>query len=261
MMLKRSIPIFILSGFLALSSCSDRPSNVLDEDDMVDLMVDMELAEAYYEQDSRSSSADDRIEFGKRVLQKHGVSAETLDTTLAWYGRNLDEYTELFAKVDKKIEKRKKKLMEVPGQEERPKSETDLWIFSSHIMLSELSGQNLYSFSIPNVDLNKGDKLKFSFYLPNSVGLKTTLGVEYADGFGEAEVNNSTSGKSIEMELQTDTAREVKRVFGWLNLKESTNYPVFIDSLALKTMQMDSATYMSSRRSQKDISPIGKSQK
>ena len=75
--------------FLGLFASCSRPSNVLSEKKMVDLLVDMELSEAYVNTQGGISTSEDRVNMGKRVLEIHKVSEETLDTTLAWYGRNL----------------------------------------------------------------------------------------------------------------------------------------------------------------------------
>lgn len=245
--LKRYYPIILI---VVAAACSDRPKEVLDEDEMVNLMVDMQLAEAYT--NSHYQSGTDREEIGKRVLQQHGVSQETLDTTLAWYGRNLDEYTGLFEKVDKKIGERRDRLMQVPGMEDSGAGE-DLWIYQPHLMISELSGDNGFKFDFPVSQIEKGRKLQLSFYLPNALNLKSTFGVKYSEGGGEVLVSNFTSKNEIEIELQTDTAKSVSGIFGWVNFKDNFKYPVLIDSISIVTLPIDSAKYMANRRSQKKL--------
>lgn len=234
-------------------ACGDRPSCVLPENKMVDLMVDMELAEAYVST-GKSASSQERIDIGKQVLASHGVSEETLDTTLAWYGRNMDDYTKLFEKVDKEIQNRQKKYTEIPGL--KPKMLDDLWIYGQHITISPLSGYDGLSFSIPNPEVNKGDLIELSFALPNAESLKSTLGVEYADGNGEAIVNNASSKKSIAISLQTDSSKTVSRIFGYLHLKDLNNQPFFIDSIKLVAQSIDTLNYHSQRRSQKTFGPF-----
>lgn len=244
----------ILLVFLITTGCS-RPSNVLSEDKMVDLMVDMELTEAYLNtQPSVSNST--RTEMGRRVLELHGVSEESLDTTLAWYGRNMDSYEALFAKVDKEIMKKRKKYTDVPGQKS---TEADnLWIFGEHQILSPLAGTDIFSFSFPNNDIAKGSKVELSMYLPNPVGGKGMFGVEYKDGHGEAAINNFSSRNKITITLQTDTAQEVRKLFGQIAFKDLKEEPLYIDSISIRTLPIDSTEYRSTKRSQKTFSILEK---
>lgn len=252
-MKKRATTGFIktmISGILLLIiiSCGGRPKDVLSEDKMVSLLVDMELTEAYVNtQMSANNSV--RIEMGRKVLEAHGVTEAQLDTTLAWYGRNMDEYAELFEKVDKEIIKRQKKFTDVPGA--HPKEADNMWPYPTHLILSPMSGYESFTFSLPESNLEKGGILNMSFYLPNSAAFKGMLGVEYSDGYGEASVSNFTSKHKIEMTLQTDTAKEVTKIYGSLLLKDTKALPLYIDSIALKLEPIDSMAYKSKKRSQK----------
>lgn len=239
-------PLFIT--IFIFCSC-DRPSNVLNEKEMVNLMVDMELAEGYINTQNNLTSHD-REDIGKRVLESHGVSEETLDTTLAWYGRNMDSYSELFEKVDKEIEKRRKKYIEIDRVEVRETG--NLWPYGDHMVLSPLSGRDALTFSILYPEIEKGEVLNFSLFLPNSSSVKTTLGVEYTSGGGEAIVTNSSRNK-IEVELQTDSSRMVSRIFGTMHLKDTKSLPLYIDSISIKGTPIDTLNYRNKRRSQKSF--------
>lgn len=243
------ISLFFVVLLFGITSCGERPSYVLSEKKMVSLMADMELAEAYVNTQG-SSSNDERVEIGRRVLEAHGVSEETLDTTLAWYGRNMDNYSELFEKVDAEIEKRRKKYTEIPNDVN--KESDNLWPYMDHLIISDLTEEEGFSFSIPKPDIDKGYVLKFSFFLPNSTGIKGVLGVEYEDGYGEASIFNG-SKNHIEISVQTDSAKSVHKIFGSLLLKDVKSKPVYIDSIALHNEVLDSLNYRSKRRSQKSF--------
>lgn len=252
MQLKESVFLIfavVLSHFLI--SCSDRPSQVLGEKEMVNLLVDMEIAEAYSNtQNTRSTQKED---LGKQVLEAHGVTPEELDTTLAWYGRNMDDYTALFEKVDKELNSRRIKYTEIPG--EKQKESDELWPYSPHVVVSPLSGYESVNFSIPNPGIEKGERLLFSFYLTNPVSIKGTLGVEYINGNGEASLTNSNNKSSVKLELQTDSTQMVSRIFGTMFIKDSKNLPLYIDSISLKAAPIDTLEYRSKRRVQKVFGP------
>ena len=243
------IYIFCLLVLLVFNnSCSDRPSNALDEKTMVALLVDMELAEAYTNTQPGNSNQQ-KFDIGKQVLEAHGVSEESLDTTLAWYGRNMDEYTALFDKVDAEILKRKKKYVVIP--KETLSLSDNIWPYSTHVVISQMSGYEALTFSFPNEDIEKGEIIKISFSLPNPAIIKGTFGVEYQDGEGEATSNTFTNRRKVELELQTDSAKKVTRLFGSMLLKDSKTLPLFIDSISIITESIDSLNYRSKKRSQK----------
>lgn len=247
-----SLKFLIISLLMAVMvSCSDRPSYVLSEDKMVDLMADMELTEAY--SNLQGNNSREKLDFGKSILKAHGVSEETLDSTLSWYGRNMDEYSELFEKVDKEIKKREKKYLD--SYDEKNESTENLWVLGDHLILSSLSGMNSFSFTIDNPDLKEGDILEFTFALANAASLKGTLAVEYTDGYGEGVVSNISSKKNIKISLTTDTAKKVERIFGTINLKDTKSLPLYIDSLKLIVEPFDSISYRTSKRTQKRFGP------
>lgn len=248
----------LVSPFLLMvifMSCGDRPSYVLSDDKMVDLMVDMQLAEAYSSLGASGRSAG-KVELGKQVLKAHGVDEATLDSTLAWYGRNLDEYSELFEKVDKELLKRKKRYTQDKGS--KPVENENLWPYAQHLVLSDFSGSPALSFSFPAQDIKKGDVLELSFALSNPVAFNTTFGVEYSDGHGEGLVSNFNNKNTVRISLFTDTLRKVSRVYGSLQVKDNKYLPLYIDSLKLELQPFDSINYRSGRRNQKTFGAIVK---
>ena len=230
-------------------SCSKRPSYVLPEGKMIDLMVDMELAEAYSNNQPGGRTTDAKKELGRRVMATHNVTPEQLDTTLAWYGRNLDEYSALFDKIDKEINKRRELYIET--DEIKTDDSENLWPYSRHLVISPLSGYESLLISLDRPAVEKGERLKLSFSLPNIYGMKGVLGVEYSDGTSEAAISTFNGKPKIEMEVQTDTGKLIDRLYGVISLKETVNQPVYIDSLLISRIPYDSTEYLSKRRSQK----------
>lgn len=212
-------------------------------------MVDMEIAEAYSNNQPGGRTQEAKIELGRRVLAAHDVTPEELDTTLAWYGRNLDEYSALFEKIDKEILKRKRKYIEPDVL--MTNDANNLWPYSRHLVLSPLSGYDALVFSLPEPPVDRGERLKFSFTLPNIKGMRGLLGVEYEDGTSESSSSVFNSKSKIEMELQTDTGKTVSRLYGVMTLKEKADHPVFIDSLLIAKIPFDSLEYRQKKRTQK----------
>lgn len=251
--MRSGILIFVLILLICLS-CGKRPGNVLNEDEMIDLMVDMELAEAYSSTQSSFNKNEDRLEMGQRVLAAHGVSGETLDTTLAWYGKNLDEYSALFEKIDEEINRRRAIYMDNPEAQE--KSKLTLWPYSEHLVLTKQSGFKDFTFDVESPQIEKGELIRFKFAIASASDLNGILGFEYTDGTGEAMSSNHKSNKQFEIELQSDTGKSIKRIYGIISFPNERDYPVYIDSLAIIREPFDSIQYHQKKRSQKKYGVI-----
>lgn len=231
--------IIIIASF---SACDKRPKGVLSDKEMVQLIADIHTAEAYmqsynsgyYNDSLRDSSV-------KWALDRHGLTRAEFDSTMSWYGRNIDEYKDLFEKVDKELAVRQKNVSGVSDQE---LNSSDLWPFSRHMLISENSPSNSLSFSFSSEDVQKGDKIVWKMRQSNNMSMNDVLlGVDYANG-SSTYLHEVKSGDSkIEMTLQTDSAQTVKRIFGYLRVREQMSLPVRIDSIALQRLPVDTTDY------------------
>ncbi len=86
-MRKKYLSLFLLPILLS-AGCSDRPKGILSEDKMVQVMADLQIAEAYERNGDANSylHGQNRELLGRGVLMEHGVSVEEIDSTIAWYG-------------------------------------------------------------------------------------------------------------------------------------------------------------------------------
>lgn len=233
---------------LLMSSCSGKPDHVLDEGKMVDVMTDMQMAEAYYSTSSGPKTYVDKETLKESVLQKHGVSQEDLDSTIAYYGRNIDDYFRLYGKVEQKIRERSQgALAEIVG------SETDIWPYGSFAMLMANQASEGFTFSFPIPDVEPGTQLEWRFRVTKPEGVEAVFGVEYENGVSMVQKKNPGSSRSLSLALQTDTAVRAKRTFGFMTVPTSA-MPLWVDSIRLVTIEFDSLTY-NRIRSQKTIHP------
>lgn len=223
--------------------CSKRPEGVMSDNEMASLMADMQMAEAYgnVANNHRGLSFEEREKLGDRVLASHGVTRQQLDTSLAWYGRNLDTYSELYAKVDKQIISRRKKLTNEDSEEGNHGD--NLWTSPSHSLISDLAASDGLSFNIPVSDIEKGERLAWSMVISRQQPLAVTLGVVYDNGTLSYINRSFTGDMKVKLELQTDSARKVKNVYGSLRLNHVDAQPLMIDSISLMRMPLDSMSY------------------
>lgn len=228
-------------AFLIASACNKRPEGVLSDKEMVGLIADMEVAESYLQTHNHSYYNDStRDKVLQYILDRHGLDKAGFDSTMVWYGRNIDEYRDLLSKVDKELQHRAKS---VKGTSLDEIVKSDLWPYSRHYIMSSLSENNLLQFSIPGSDITSGDRLSWEMRINSILEGMALMGVEYENGL-KAYTYASTGGtRKMSLNLQTDTSQTIKRVFGQVKVNELSLQPIFIDSVSLKSLPFDSLEY------------------
>jgi len=101
-MYKQGVFISFLLFLFLLPACR-KPSWVLSEKQMEDLLFDIHLADA----EISNSFIDFRTEKQKQdlyasVFEKHKITQEQFDTSLVWYGKNLSKFLEIYDKLNER---------------------------------------------------------------------------------------------------------------------------------------------------------------
>ena len=225
---------------MLIAGCSDRPKEILPENDMVELMADLELAEAYIRSAGPELSDNDRKSIPEAVMAAHGVSKAQLDTTLAYYGRNADEYMELFDKVDKHIAERRRKIDgNVP---DTGGNADNIWPYPSMIRFASVNATDGLVFSIPSDGISGGERLEWKLRTSSPLDAEGIFGVDYSDGTSSFIKRHFGGSRGVSLTLQTDTGRTPKRIYGVYRLTDSRTM-AWADSIMLLHMPYDSATY------------------
>lgn len=235
----RVILITVLLSFLTIG-CDKRPGNVLGEDEMVKLIADMEVAETYFQQHPNGYYNDSvRDRAMQYVLNKHRISKVDFDSTLTWYGKNIDVYEELYEKVEKELLSRQRKIT---GKREEELLSNDLWPYSRHFMIDGKSGSHDIRFTVPGTEIESGERLIWRLRANSMPTAQMLLGVEYDNGSFSLSYQ-SISSKIPEVTLQTDSGKKIKKIIGQFRLKDEYSSPVWIDSISLKSLPFDSTEY------------------
>ncbi|MCB0471861.1 MAG: DUF4296 domain-containing protein [Flavobacteriaceae bacterium] len=117
--------IFIaIVGFLV--SCTSRtiykkPEKLISKEKMIDLWTDIYIARSAKSQKTISLQRD--IDYLPSVFKKYGVDSAQFNASNIYYTSRIDEYEEMFKKVNDRLEQLKKKY--------RPESERDSLIRTS----------------------------------------------------------------------------------------------------------------------------------
>lgn len=246
-----SIIAFAFSLFA--NACDKRPDNVLTEAEMVSLLTDLQMAEAYFNTTPSGGKTDERRFLEESVLKKHGVSREELDATIAYYSRNIDDYAKLYDKVEKNL-----RSQTSAGGTDTNSSGDDIWPYGRWASLMPNQIGDGISFSIPADNIESGNVIEWGMRLSSADGAEIMMGVEYEGGISSLLKKNATDIRNLEITLQTDTALIAKRIFGTMTVP-IRSMPVWIDSIRLTKMEYDSVEY-AKIRSQHTIRKPGKKQ-
>lgn len=93
--------IFILSGCRSKTDRVKPPETVFNAEEMVDILVDIHLAEGVYKNRYKLElkKKQDPKDYHQWVLEKHGIENEKLEESLVFYGRYPEHYREIYEKV------------------------------------------------------------------------------------------------------------------------------------------------------------------
>lgn len=229
---------------LLAAGCVQHPKGVMTDKKMAPVLADMELAEAYINS-MPGCNPKEREAMMNDIIEKHGLTRSQFDSTMAWYGRNVDAYSDLLDLTDREL--KKKSSQKLKGQEapdSKNTNENDLWTGSRMSVVSPLSGLDSYNFSLPVSELKPGQRLALKMRLSEARGGYIMIGVAYENGtYGYASRGLSGS-RRVDLVLQTDTGMRVKSIFGNLQFTDpKPERPLWIDSISLKALDYDSTQY------------------
>ena len=234
-------------GILVSSACSRRPKEVLSDEQTAALLADLHIADSYGTfnaggQTDISVADNDSLRkiLRQSVLSAHGVTEAQLDTTLGWYGHNLDKYEEMYEKVPEYIDE--KKLMLAEKNAKSGKS-TSLWPYGNRQRIA--TGKNratLVPFEINGNNIPKGGKLMWDAKAINMFEpVDMFLAAEYADGSFNYVQRTLIGGGRQSVTLQSDSSRKVSKVWGYLRVKQPQT--LILDSISMKAAPLNTTTY------------------
>ena len=176
-MLNQRIFILTLLFLLLLSACTKK---VLSEKQMENVLFDIHIADAMISDNYRDfSSEEKKRELYASVFKKHGVTQEQFDTSLAWYGRNLDKYLAIYSNLDKRYAALMDSINARMGYQKKPtilpdSSHINIWEGAKTFILTSLPGENVIAFNMDTVRLSPKEYYEFAF---NVLGVSDSITV------------------------------------------------------------------------------------
>lgn len=238
------VPLLLL---LAIVSCKKIPKHVIPEKEMEQLLVDVHMSEGYVERVLKRATNEEKEQMRNSVYAKHGVTKEQFDTSLMWYGNNLETYMGIYDKVIVTLKNQNNLLKnEITRQNAQvltaPGDSVNVWKGEAyHIFGSDIS-QRLLTFNIVgDENFKNGDKFTFSARLntvtagvsPSGIAPVATLGVSYKNGVVVSVTETVQPNGVFDITLDTDDM-EVDRLFGNLYLPtDNKAYTIYADSIVV----------------------------
>lgn len=245
-MRKRRNPVrFLGFGLLLLfvAACSKAPSGVLSERKMKDVLVDMQLAEAVIGTNYKEyNDAEKKQALFRSVFLKHGITQAEYDSSLVWYGRNLDVYMKVYDVVLAELNQRKKDLGDIQP-DASPSSNRDsvnVWNrFSYLTFLPQAPYNGVYFDFVPSGGYPAGSAFVLSLdvwgvHRGMTVAPEVRLSLEQPDTT-VTEMRYITHDGLSELAVRGKATEKVNRVYGYIRLQKSDDafYKIYIDSIRL----------------------------
>ena len=246
--------------------CDKAPSGVITESDMVHVLVDFAKAEALIEQFPNKYPDDSsKLALKQTILEKYDADLKMYDSSLVWYAHNLKLYSQLHDKAVGILEKegnikhdenapangRLIDLNSSNGPTARrvyPSTgdSANLWKEPQHWLLTSAMQQGYITYDYkPDNEARPGDIYSLNLKAINTSGntIKIMMAVDYMDGTTSYINRTVTTHGWSSYDLQCDTSRVVRRVYGFLHYNIKPQKIAFIDSIYLLRTHLDPSKY------------------
>lgn len=238
-------------------SCKKVPDELIQPDSMAELLADLNMGEAVVDANRRNyPDSADRATLKQAIYGRHGVSGEQVDSSLAWYGRNIKLYVEV---CDKSIEILEHRMIESGNRLAAANALTmggdsvDIWPFPRYIHISPKDASRCVTFSfISDDNWNSGDIYTWRAKFINTSG-STSWGIvtEYADGLTETVHGSFAVDGWQEISFFTDTIQPAARIYGYLNFSDKSSSDIFIDSVSIVRKRFNESLFSQHYRQRK----------
>lgn len=239
--MRRLLPL--IATLVILAACSKTPGYVISEGKMAEIMADIHTGEAVVDANGSSFRRDSAKQaFMQSICMRHGVTTQELDTSLYWYGHNLQEYMKVYDKTISILESRIADAEKAGGKSnDGPRSisldgdSVNLWQGPSTVRNSANNPSEFLAFSF-NTDKNweRGDRYTVSVRPINPrSAVFMTLVATYNDGTAEYVTLNEGSEGKKSLTLVLDSAKAATTVYGTIHYAPRKGEISYLDSISV----------------------------
>ncbi|HIU54186.1 MAG TPA: DUF4296 domain-containing protein [Candidatus Gallibacteroides avistercoris] len=232
---------------LSLFSCVKVPDGILDEKQMEDILYEIHLSEGLEDVMIEDYVSRQKKEILKKgVFAKYKITPEQFDSSLMWYGRNLELYVDVYRKVIKRLEdenERVKKMVEADEMQTLSmRGDTvDIWKKGRTYEFMPTSAYNILPFSVAtDENFQFMDKFVLGVHvrmMPDmSEHPRILIALENVDSTFLYKSEPILRNGWTEVELKSDTAVFFRNVFGDIYFPTDRLAPdqrIIVDSIRL----------------------------
>lgn len=250
--MRKLLHIFWFGAVILLVLACDRtPRGVLSARQMEDLLVDIHKSEALIENGTmvKFNTPDKKEALRESIFRKHHTDKAQFDTSLMWYGRNLDKYIRIYDNVIARLREQEAKVSGGTAEEtkptatvtSRPGDSVDVWQLEKSFIFEPRIGRQVFTFDL-KADENFLEqdifvlKLRFGMLPERNVVdyPKVVLALKQSDdSLRYAEMDIRHDGTTTLM-LSSDKGTRATRIFGSIMVPASLgNTALYADSMSL----------------------------
>lgn len=252
--------VAVLWAVIIMAACSRVPSGVIPPKRMANLMADIYVGEAVVDQGAAGFRSDSMLQVLKlSIYKRNGVTAEEFDSSMMWYGRNLETYSEVCDKTIEILEKRISKASQhsattlevkelVPFEAEG--DSVDIWNLYRTRVFSPTMPDDRIAFHL-NSDRywEAGDVYRLRFRaVETTQPMVATIVAEYTDGTAAYVADTPVGDGWHELALKLDADRNASSIYGYLAAPDAAAalplpaVTAVVDSVSLVRMRSSRAT-------------------
>ena len=227
------------------ASCSRVPKHIISEKKMRAVLYDMQIAEAIVETNNESyGTSDKRQVVYNAVFTKHHITQAEYDSSLVWYGENMDLYMRIYKLVLRDINGSIAAMGDIKPNplsgDVSAKDSIDIWIYNrSHIFNPERVF-NMLTFDItPQKPYSSGSSYVFGLSvwgMPSGLKHKPKIHISALQADTIISVNKEITGDGYyEAVIRTVATKRVSRVYGYIlvNDSEALYHHIYLNDIQL----------------------------
>ena len=166
---------FFLMAFVVLAACQSQPDYVLEEDQMIDLLTEVHMAEGliYVQKKQMSDDAEYGQQIIAAVLEKKKVSKAEYDSSLVWYSQHLNSLIRIYKHVNENLKERHQEWLNQLAESGSfalfpSGDDVSLWNLSDYCLLEAKAGQHHREWVLKtDSTFRAGDTIVFTLHVPD----------------------------------------------------------------------------------------------
>lgn len=257
---------------IAVTSCSGVPSGVIPPEKMARLLADIHIGEAVADQQASTFYNDSTKQLLKQsIYERNGVDTRQVDSSLAWYGRNLDRYAEVYEKTVAILEEDLRKQTEAAASNmevrtivafEAEGDSVDIWPLYRSRIFTPMMATDRITFEIKSDRYwEQGDTYQLRFKAVNPKhNFLTSVGADYTDGHTSYTSATPMGEGWHALTLRLDRDRNASVLYGYIAypadslLDRFPTVPAMVDSIQLVRLRSGSQSAMPDEGTQRELS-------